>query len=779
VRLDWLELTIFTLKAEASDRTLHSISVFCFPSFQFFSQVSAVSSIFLVATLILAVAIGPQLRPWTWGPAMLTLGIALAAAIPALWKKQKGITDFGLVALGILVTGWFAWRAWISPVAELGQADLYLLIGAVGAFISIRAIEGNEVAERILVWGIALLLLANVIAVGRQVIDPTFSPIFRLRASVFPSGYYAHYNEAANFLIASSLLLAAAALFGKHATFIRILWGIIALAGLIAVYFTRSRGGILGACIGSATFVIAALILARRKGSRWFAPVLIAIPVISIFLGAFLYSGWIQSQEMRQSLPREVAFSGVMDNYSRLYLLGNAISTISLHPFSGGGSRSFSWECFQFANRESQGYLIAYKPEQVHNELVQAATDYGLIGASLLILMIAALVIMVVVRLLFTETTLATPSANAWRVGGLAAFVGMFVQSNFSFVFHLMPGVILLGICLGQMAHSPPNQQGRAQIVGSKILLSGAAFCSMFLLLPIGWRGSQVTRILWPSYFSKEQQTESESRINALSEAVSLWPQPSLYQERAIALQSSLIGANSQEFRERASLAIQDYAKAETLHPFDPTSAINRANLLSKLEQDDEAEVAFTRAIQLQGGMEAAFKSRMSLANHFLLKGLRQFTAEDPSTTLTSLELAAQQVEKSFPEIVEISKEIKELRVSIHESLGAAREASGDYQGAMEAYNFTVSLPYGSRAHYRAGVLNGKLAALAWKERRSGEALGYFMEAKNRIAQTSELPQGVTPSQKIEYLAYLDQTIAFLKGAKIEPIQKNSASPSR
>jgi hypothetical protein len=28
----------------------------------------------------------------------------------------------------------------------------------------------------------------------------------------------------------------------------------------------------------------------------------------------------------------------------------------------------------------------------------------------------------------------------------------------------------------------------------------------------------------------------------------------------------------------------------------------------------------------------------------------------------------------------------------------------------------------------------------------------------------------VTPSQKIEYLAYLDQTIGFLKGAKIDPV---------
>jgi O-antigen ligase/tetratricopeptide (TPR) repeat protein len=730
----------------------------------------AVSAIFLVATLILAVVIGPQMRPWTWGPAMLTLGISLAAALPTFWKKQKATTDFGIVALGILVAGWFAWRAWNSPVAELGQADLLLLIGAVGAFISIRGIEGNPLAERILIWGIALLLLANVIAVGKQVVDPSFSPIFRSRASLFPSGFYAHYNEAANYLIASSLLVAAAALFGKHAIPTRILWGIIAIAGLAAVYFTRSRGGILGAAVGSGTFAIAALMIAKRNGARWFAPALIAIPILGLLIGGFFYSGWEEAQIARNADLGSNVIEGVMDNNCRLYFLGIAVSCIGLHPLMGGGSRSFSWECFQFSDAKTIGNILFSRPEQVHNELVQAATDYGLIGATLLIFLFVALVVIVVVRILLSDRSPGSGSADAWRIGGLAALAGMFVQSNFSFVFHLMPGVILLGICLGQMARSSTNQAVNSQVVGSRVLLSGAALGCMILLFPIGWKGSQVTRILWPTYFSKVSQSANESRIDALTEAIRLWPQPSLYQERALNFQSASMAVTAKDFREIATLAIHDYQRAEELHRYDPGPAINRANLLSQLEQDTAAEAAFIRAIQLQGGMEPAFQGHIAFASHLLRKGLRQFSPDAPTATLTSMELAAQQIEESFSKIQGVSSDSYELRVAIHESLGTAREASGDYQGALESYNFTASLPGGSRAHYRAGVLNGKMAALAWSDRRPGEALGYFMEAQNRIAQTSELPQGVTPSQKIEYLAYLDQTIGFLKGAKIDPI---------
>lgn len=44
------------------------------------------------------------------------------------------------------------------------------------------------------------------------------------------------------------------------------------------------------------------------------------------------------------------------------------------------------------------------------------------------------------------------------------------------------------------------------------------------------------------------------------------------------------------------------------------------------------------------------------------------------------------------------------------------------------------------------------------------------MEAKKYIGQAdNQHPAGVTPAQRAEYIAYLDQRIAFLKGAKIEP----------
>ena len=725
---------------------------------------AALSSVFLVIALVLAVVIGPQTRPWSWGPAMLALGISVAAALPVFWKRSRLTAEFSMIALGALVAGWYAWRAWNSPVAELGMADLLLLAGVVGSFISMRGIEGNASAERILIWGLALLLAANVVVVGRQVIEPLFTPVFRSRAAEFPSGFYAHYNEAANYLIASSLLVAAAALFGRQESATRIVWGLIAAGGLAAIYFTRSRGGILGATVGGGVFAALSLMIGHRRKARWFAAALVAIPLIGLVIGSFLLMGLEDSQEIRK---QSSGIAGMMDNNSRLFLLGIALSCIGQHPLVGGGSRSFSWESFRFFENKLQGDVITHLPEQVHNEMIQAATDYGFVGAGLLIGLLVTLVVAAVVRILFREKSGEPDSSDLWRLGGMAALAGMFVQSCFSFVFHLFPGVMLLGICLG--AISRPVAKGGRQplVIGSKVFLSIAAVACGIVLIPWGWKGSQVTQVLWSSYFSKVPLTSDESRTDALTDAIYLWPQSNFFKDRA-AIYQAAVEVQSPESTERA---VRDYAQAERLHPYDPGPAINRANSLSQLQRDLEAEKAYDRAIQLQGGMEPAFRGHFSLANHFLRKGLRQFKPEGPTVAVATLEAAAQQMEKSVSMMHWLIPDMSDSRLITHESLGAAREANGDYQGALQAYDFAATLQNGSRAHFRAGTVLGKMADVLWKGRHPSEALGYFIEAKRRIEMSrAEIPADITPSQRLEYLAYLDKSIAFLTGAKVEPV---------
>lgn len=700
---------------------------------------------------------------------MVALAISTAAAIPTIWRKERG-SDLGVTAFAAVVVAWFAWRAWHSPVAELGNADLMLLAGAVGGFVCVRGFADSAVAERVFIWGVALFLLANLFVIGKQIADPTFAPVFHARAAALPSGFYSHYNEAANYLIASSLLLAAAALLGNHRRTTRIVWSVIAAAGLAAIYFVRSRGGILGGGIGCGVLAAAMLIVGHRSKARWFGPAVIAVPIIFLGLIAFVISGWSSAQEVRE---QGASISSMFDNTSRLYLLGIAVSCVAMHPLTGGGSRSFSWESFQFFDAKMQGESTMTLPDQVHNELFQSVTDYGLIGGGLLVGLLGTLLLRAVVRLVFAEVSAGQgEDANAWWAGGLAAFAGMFVQSSFSFVFHLFPGVLLLGISLGFLSRPISAKRGKARVIGTQCVLTAAALASFACLAVIGWTGTRVSRILWPTYFG-QFVSSGETRADALTAALAILPTAEFYQARAVVFQEMAV-ADPQDATKFAERAINDYAAAELLHPHNPEPAINRANLLESLHRDAEAEAAFARAIRLQGGMEAAFHSHFLFSQALLRKGVRQYSATDPVPTLTTVELAAQQMELAVKEMPWIIANMKVPRVFTHESLGAAREANGDFAGAMEEYDFASKLDFGATANYRAGLLNGKIAAAAWAERKPGEALGRFIEAERRLTAAREfLPAGVTQAQRYEYLEYLKRTIAFLKGAKVEPIPVN------
>ncbi len=109
-------------------------------------------------------------------------------------------------------------------------------------------------------------------------------------------------------------------------------------------------------------------------------------------------------------------------------------------------------------------------------------------------------------------------------------------------------------------------------------------------------------------------------------------------------------------------------------------------------------------------------------------------------------------------------------QIFIHENLGIQREFRKDLKGALESYNHASAVFGGTRAHYRAAVLIGKMAGETWSKRQPAEALSLFMTARQRIGQAGNtLPKGVTPAQRDEYAAYLDRSIAFLKGARVEP----------
>lgn len=736
---------------------------------------TVVAAIFLVVAVWLAVLLGPDLSMWVWGPALLALGLAVAAAMPGLWRRSGRLAGGGWLALGTVVVAWFGWRAWTSPVAELGMADGLLLAGVVGCLLVVRAIQGQPAAERVFMWGLALLVLASVVVVGRQVVDPAFTPGFVPRFP-FPSGFFGHYIDGATFLTGSSCLIGGAALAGRHHRFERLAWGLIAVAGMAAVYVTRSRGGICGAAVGLGVFAVMALIIGKRQGARWFAPGIVALPLIGLVVAGFLLKGWSGAQEMRQ---QAAGVDTVVDNTVRLHLIDIAASCIGLHPWQGGGSRSFSWECNRFWEMELHGQGDR-RPEQVHNELLQTATDYGIIGAALLCLCVGAMVVAAVIRTLFAESTSPSANGDGWRLGGLAGLAGILMQSNFSFVFHMVPGALLLGLCLGSATH--PGQAGKviaARSLGTAMLACALAAACAALLVPMGWRGGRVTAVRWADHHARPMVIAPEARIAALTEAIRLWPLQEFYQERAENFQRQAARSPRGTSDEAAlNRAVDDYREASALHPFAAGPVVNRANLLGLLGRDGEALQQFDRAINLQGGMEAAFKGAYSKAAYLHLKAERLLAAQRKDEALATLLAARDTLENSTSMVVwgAQGQAARALRGGIGGRLGVLLSAAGRDREAEEEFENTDRVVGDTGNRYLYACHLRMKAKRVWHERKPAEALGLFLKARQWLERTANyLPAGVTPEDYGTFRRELDECIAFLKGAKVEPV----ASPGQ
>jgi O-antigen ligase/tetratricopeptide (TPR) repeat protein len=731
------------------------------------------ASIFWILGFVLSVVIAPQLRIWTWGPTMICLALSTGFSLFSIPKEERNKGDFTIIIIGVLLVFWLIMRASLSDVWELALSDILLTCMAASTFVTFRAVARYPQALRVIQVGLSLVTVASIYVAYRQVTTPGYSLIFPDIKSRWVSGLYAHYSYGASFFLTVSLIFFGFIFQPGEKKILRCVFTLLAGLSALCVFYTKSRGGILGFAGGFSVLVIYLLLAAKRDNRRWFAPAVIAIPIILGGIILALVVGWENAQ---QSRSQDSSLSALFDNTIRFYLLAIATSCFFLHPLLGGGARSFSWESFRFWDYDSMGPGSA-KPEHVHNELLQTFVEYGAIGGFLLLAFLLITVIIATFRVISKSPRPESMRMDGWRIGGIAGFAGLFIQSNFEGIFRIPPGAILLALCIAaacstsQATNDSPNS-GKPWFVMS--LLSLVGLFSISLLGYSGVKGTRTSIILWNSFFGFTPLGK-EAKIDAVSNAIEIWPLFSLYQHRAILYQQASSTASDPKIaQDFLKLSLNDFSRASVLHPYDPTSSLGEATLLGILGRESEAETEFSRAIRLQGGMEAGFKSHLSFAKYLNRKGLSQFSRGQHSEALVTFELAYHHISKAFETSWLIRNDQKNhgLRIAIIQNFAQALEESGEYRRAMGLYDLSVKLPYGTSSHYRAAVLYGDLAVETWSERNGADALALFLKAKQRLRAARVLPQGVSEKKRVEWSAYLDQSIRYLQAAKFKPSEK-------
>lgn len=163
----------------------------------------------------------------------------------------------------------------------------------------------------------------------------------------------------------------------REGSFKKLVAAVSVLSAVAVILLTGSRGGILG--FG----VVVALMLLTGLGRFRFGQK--ALFVIMLVLTFFLMQDKIDV-ERYMSLADVSSDYNVSSDGGRLELWGSAIDLAMTHPLTGVGVECFPFAHFESRQRAGEEFL---RWQYAHNSFLQVASEVGLIGLFIFVLMVA------------------------------------------------------------------------------------------------------------------------------------------------------------------------------------------------------------------------------------------------------------------------------------------------------------------------------------------------------------------------------------------------------
>ncbi len=325
------------------------------------------------------------------------------------------------------------WKAALSPIESAGARDLVLITFALAGYLIGRAQDANH--SRALLLGLLVVVSGNSTVAIIQCSVPDWNPIYPGRAADFPSGFFSHYNHAANFGLGSAGLFLSAMIRSQRAS--KALSGFGLVASLLMVLLSLSRGGNLAlVCVLVAAVFLFSAKLRRRGSNVWL--LWAAVVTAGLLIGPLVMLAVSRVAGLRSNVVQEGGFA----DGGRLSFYDAAWKLFLQRPLTGGGAGSFGSDVYQVLPSD---FKLAAEPEMVHNEILQLLVDYGAPCAIVLIFLIFVPIVRQCTRYQLGRSS----GGGVWESIGLA---GMLIQSNFDFVFHVAPCTFLLALILGRIS---------------------------------------------------------------------------------------------------------------------------------------------------------------------------------------------------------------------------------------------------------------------------------------------------------------------------------------
>jgi tetratricopeptide (TPR) repeat protein len=595
---------------------------------------NTVSLVLFLLGSVLAGLYAVGMDPYSCGLPLLL--IAMAVAFGSWNRDPMPRARWVYLLIGTTVC-YFAWRMLVSEISDFARSDALLLSGVVLAFWWTQRCGGGKMFSRWLagLWG---LVGANVaVAMVQAYRDAEFYPLMVVRATKeFPSGLYLHYNHFANFLLGVGLLSLGYGMAGNMKRWMRVTSFLVYAICVYGIYLAHSRGAWLGLGCGTALVIVGWLANLWRMKTSWAGVALLAATFLAPLL---VIGGW--------KLGTSAVSNRNTGDSGRLEFASIAVDLIQDKPLWGGGSRSFFFDSFKKWNPKEL-WVGGGDIQYVHNEYLQAAVDYGVVGLILLLGILGVVMFRGVALLTLGETRKQGEAGVA--LGAMAALCAMGVQAFFSFVYHVLPDVILMGCCVGWLVRQPwalissHREQDAVPVLSWRLGLMGSVMAMGVMVLAA--RDAAAWWALYPrADFSLIGDKEKSERYR---KAIALRPDFRRMSDysRILVRQST---ADDVSDEQREVLAEQATAALESALKRAPDSyedLVNLALLYDRKGRLDEAEILYQKALPVLDPREMHYGTRYFYARHLAARATAVWRQRQPEKALVLFHRAKEELSR-------------------------------------------------------------------------------------------------------------------------------------
>jgi tetratricopeptide (TPR) repeat protein len=444
------------------------------------------------------------------------------------------------------------------------------------------------------------------------------------------------------------------ALAGSVRLWMRIAYGVIFLLAAVGIILSNSRGALLGLGCGIVVVSLGFLgDLLRRKHS-WAKVAL----VTCVFMAPIAVIGaWSVGSKMLAH--RNNGDSG------RLEFASIALDLIAENPMLGGGSRSFYDNHVKKWNPDEL-WVGAGDIQYVHNEYLQAAVDYGLIGAGLLLVLFCIAFFRATASLAVMGTK---DHSEGEILGSIGALTGMGVQAFFSFVYHVLPDVMLLGCFLSLLLMRGQRQEDvdSSRLIAKRVFLGGAAIAVLLLALP----DARAWWILKPGIASDDNPQQKAEKF---AQALQIRPDFRLYANAAKhLLKMNEADLDAERKRVRATKAHEYQQIAIARAPNNLLEKLNLALIYDALDRYDEAEAIYKSIVDPLAPREYYYGTRYHYAAHLMNRGSKLWKARKPEMALFYFTQSKAELDKIKDYYIE--GDVNQMRKDLESSITFLRTA--------------------------------------------------------------------------------------------------------